>query len=168
MDDANGFTGPPPQGEAFIELDNFQHHARRLLIRRAAEVDPSRPRDACIPYQKFRDLADPEKKRWKGSRCTGIGPDLGQISKYEFQHGRPLASSIVVYAPPLDHPAPDFIDALCRDMLGMEVPPGQEFAFWRTRLAEFVSFWTTPGISLILTDSIDTMVRNALLQYPSQ
>jgi hypothetical protein len=47
-------------------------------------------------------------------------------------------------------------------MLGMKVPAGQELSFWRVKLTEFVSFWTTPGVSLVLTDSIDTMIGNVM------
>jgi hypothetical protein len=47
-------------------------------------------------------------------------------------------------------------------MLGMEVPEGHELSFWRDKLTEFVSFWTTPGICLVLTGSIDTMVGNVI------
>jgi hypothetical protein len=151
-------------GEKFIKLDEFQHAARRRLINRAASTDPTDPFSARINYQRFRDQVDPKGQRWKGWRCTGIAHDLGCISQYEHEHGRPLPSSIVVYMQngQLGSPAPDFIDALCKDMLGMEVPEGHELSFWREKLTEFVSFWTTPGISLILTESFDTMVGNVI------
>jgi hypothetical protein len=152
-------------GEKFIKLDEFQHAARWHLVNRAVMSDPADPMSARITYQKFRDLVDPHQHRWKGWRCTGIAHDLGCISQYEHEHGRPLPSSIVVYAKPgggPGRPAPDFIDGLCKDMLRMEVPRDHELNFWRDKLTEFVSFWTTPGVSLILTDSIDTMVGNVI------
>jgi hypothetical protein len=148
-------------GEQFIQLDEFQHQARQSLINRAAATDPDTPLSARITYQKFRDLVDPEQRHWKGWRCTGIAHDLGCISLYEHQHGRPLPSSIVVYAQD-GRPAPDFLEGLCKDMLRMEVPVGQESNFWRDKLSDFVSFWTTPGLSLALTDSIDTMIENVI------
>jgi hypothetical protein len=153
------------EGERMIALDDFQHDARRALIRRAAEG--RRRHRLCITYGNFRDQQDPLRRRWKGHRSTGIAHDLGCISLYEHQHGRPLPTAAVTLAG-VGEPSAGFWDGLCRDMLGMDVPPASDHQartrFWEARLDEFADYWTTPGITLTLTDSIDVMVANATRQ----
>jgi hypothetical protein len=128
------------EGRDRVELDDFQDGARRFLIRRAASSNPEQPFSATFTYQEFRDRYDPHGLRWSGWRCKGIAHDLGCISVYEHQHGRPLPSAAVVYAG-FQHPARDFWTALCADLLHMEVPSGD-------RLAEFVTFWTEVAAAL--------------------
>jgi hypothetical protein len=54
------------------------------------------------------------------------------------------------------------LDHRARSRLISPCPRGHELSFWRAKLTEFVSFWTAPGVSLTLTDSIDTMVGNVI------
>jgi hypothetical protein len=124
-------------GEKFIELDAFQHAARRHLISRAATTGPAGPMGARITYGDLGDQLDPGKRRCKGQRRTHIGHDLGCISQYEHEHGRPLPSSIVVLAL-TGQPAGGFVKDLCKGTLKMTVPEGSEYDFWRGQVGDEV------------------------------
>lgn len=142
-----------------IKLTPFEHKIRTNLIGRVPG-DPSRdPFSACIPYGRLSAEVDPDRRHFSPPYYKGIGEVLGRISVYEAQHYRPLLSALVEHAGD-NHPGPGkgFADDLGRKLLGLEIPEGGEYAWWREQVVEVVTFWSHRDLILMLDGMFDEVM----------
>jgi hypothetical protein len=109
-------------------LTPFERSLQRTLMQRARSADPNEPRDACLSYTELGNEVDPESaSHYPMTRppFRGLNEALGHVVKYEFEHGRPLLTALVV-AQDTGMPGPGFA-GLARD-LGFVVNDDAEFA----------------------------------------
>jgi hypothetical protein len=127
------------------ELDPVEERVRAFLISRARQADPARPSSAKTEYQQVGKAVDPEERHWAWPRFRGLGEVLGNVSVFEYEHGRPLLSAIVVQAG--THQAGDgFYQGLLRGRLDKHLPADQERAYWREEIRKVVTYWNAaPG-----------------------
>lgn len=142
-----------------IGLSPIEDRIRLFLIERAKRTSVSSPFNARITYGNLCAAIDPEQHYWRGPRYRGIGTTIGNVSRWEHEHGRPLLSALVVLAG--ERHASDGFAGLGRE-LGYEILPGQERAFWRSQVEEVVRYWNGPGRDLDADSDRDALIRTTL------
>jgi hypothetical protein len=146
------------EGEPFIQLDESERQLQRFLRDRAHQAQGHDPLSACITYGNLCHEIDPGERIWKHPRYKGIGQALGHVSLYEYRHGRPLLSALVIRAGE-GHPGPGFVDDLCRRTLDITVAEGEERAFWKASVANVVRFWSDPDPMAAVDAMFDSIMR---------
>lgn len=87
------------QGAPVIVLTDEDRLIWRELHARASAASATAATSACVPYGQLGTLVDPDGTwHYPMSRppFRGLNDALGRVSHYEFEHGRPLLSSLVV------------------------------------------------------------------------
>ncbi|MFE9772151.1 hypothetical protein ACFYOV_10840 [Streptomyces sp. NPDC005931] len=138
-----------------ITLTPAERDIHRVLSSRAREADPGKPREACLTYKELGLLIDPEGHRSGMSRppFRTLFPALGNVSRYEVEHGRPMLSALVV-AQESRVPGPGFVE-LARHL---ELPVGDSGTYWDEQLGEVVRFWSAHDPVLLLDAAVDRLM----------
>jgi hypothetical protein len=134
------------------ELTPAEEQVRQILIERATKTDLRVPRKALITYHDLCASADPDQVHWKWPRYRGIGQALGHISTYEYDHGRPLLSALVVQKQTM-RAGDGFANDLGRG-LGFDILPGDERRFWLEQVEMVVRYWTGRGKDATAPDPV--------------
>src|ERR1041385_36829 len=82
-----------------ISLTPLEQRLRLPLIRRAPSADPGNLSQTCISYKDLGQEIDPVHASHYPMTLPpfrGLNEALGHVSMYEFEHGRPLLSALVV------------------------------------------------------------------------
>ncbi|MFF0852504.1 hypothetical protein ACFYVM_15815 [Streptomyces sp. NPDC003280] len=138
-----------------VTLTPVERDIHRVLSNRARQADPMKPREVCLTYKQLGLLIDPEGQNAGMSRppFRTMFPALGNVSRYEVQHGRPMLSALVV-AQDTRVPGPGFVE-LARD-LGL--PVSNPDTYWEEELRGVVSFWSVHDPVLVLDSAIDRLM----------
>ncbi|MFF2203932.1 hypothetical protein [Streptomyces sp. NPDC058145] len=114
-----------------------------------------KPRDACLTYKELGLLIDPKGRNPGMSRppFRTLFPLLGNVSRYEVLHGRPMLSALVV-AQETRVPGPGFVE-LARHL---ELPVRDPDAYWEEELSEVIRFWSAHDQVLILDAAVDRLM----------
>ena len=143
---AEQYLGEPESEPEPVVLTNPERELRAYLIGRATNANTADLGAAKLTYGA---AAATSPGAWPGARFTGIGVSLGNISRYEHAHGRPLLSVLVVYAGP-GYQGDGFATMACD--LGYTITPGGERAFADAMLREVIDYWTTHSPAAAATD----------------
>lgn len=137
-----------------INLKPYERHLHRILRDRAVAADPNNPTSALLTYGDLGRIADPEGIHASGPQPNtrppfrGLNQALGHVSWYEYDHGRPFLSALVVNAES-GQPGEGFTD-LARQR-GITVADPE--AFWREQVAAVVGFWVGGPDPVFLIDA---------------
>lgn len=135
-DEGTGCTGYEPAPLKHVEVV-----LRRFLIERARNASPASPNAAKLTYgTAAAAVRQHVPGAFPGARFTGIGEALGNISRWETAHGRPLLSVLCVYAG-LNYQGSGFT-GMAR-AAGHTIPDGGERAFAKAELLRVIDYWTT-------------------------
>lgn len=125
------------------------------LQARARAGSPLAANRACVHYGELGMLVDPDGVwSYPMSRppFRGFNDALGHVSQYEFEHGRPLLSSLVVTVDS-GRPGAGFGQFAAR--LGVEV--GDPDTFWEKELMRTVAFWSSGAAVLAIDARLDAL-----------
>ncbi|MEU3346062.1 hypothetical protein ABZ723_13875 [Streptomyces sp. NPDC006700] len=138
-----------------ITLTPAERDIHRVLSNRAREADPAKPREACLTYKELGLLIDSEGRNTGMSRppFRTLFPALGNVSRYEVEHGRPMLSALVV-AQDTRVPGPGFVE-LARHL---ELPVNDPDTYWEEELSEVIRFWSAHDPVLVLDAAIDRLM----------
>lgn len=112
------------------------------LTQRASDTDPDSPLTGTIAYGELCTALDPYRRYWVPRRYKGIGQILAEVSSYEYAHGRPLLSALVVRKDS-GRPGKGFTE-LVRSF-GKHIVPAQEMDFWRNEVMRVIAYWADWG-----------------------
>jgi hypothetical protein len=119
-----------------IHLTRQDRDIRKVLIDRVREASYDRPEQACLSYKQVNErLGHPHS----GYSSLNLTHPLGHVSWYEFEHGRPMLSALVVNDETRE--AGGGFAKLARH-LGREV--SDEHEFWKAELLDVLDFWSDP------------------------
>lgn len=137
-----------------ITLSPTERDIHRVLSTRAREADPAKPREVCLTYKELGLLIDPEGGNTGMSRppFRTLFPALGNVSRYEVEHGRPMLSALVV-AQESRVPGPGFAE-LARQL---QLPVGDEDTYWDRELDAVIRFWSAHDPVLLLDAAVDRL-----------
>ncbi|CAL9640348.1 hypothetical protein SUDANB176_06329 [Streptomyces sp. enrichment culture] len=138
-----------------ITLTPAERDIHRALSTRAREADPAKPLEACLTYKELGLLIDPEGGNTGMSRppFRTLFPALGNVSRYEVEHGRPMLSALVVNQDSRV-PGPGFVELAQQ----LQVPVGDPDTYWDEELREVVRFWSAQDPVLLLDAAVDRLM----------
>jgi hypothetical protein len=146
-----------------LVLTNEDRLIWRELQARASASSRATASQACVHYGELGMLVDPDGTwSYPMSRppFRGFNDAVGHASQYEFEHGRPLLSSLVVTVDS-GRPGTGFSQFAAR--LGVEV--GDPDAFWEQELTRTVAFWSAGAVVLAIDARLDALqARMGLLE----